>query len=399
MATRWAPPSPLVVHLPYVVLSAGAAIALWFNRGRAFFPLVSLLLAYAGLHLALDAGSFALRASFIFAAIFVPLNMLVSAAVRERGVFHFRSYRWVLIFGAQVLLVAWIAGAGATPLSGTFWHDVLGNWMLRPSPTPFLGRVLLAAALVVAMLRAWDERAALDIGLGGALVAFFIACTWPAFDGTFPVFISAAGAILLVAVLQESHRMAFRDELTGLPGRRALEEHLLALGPRYAVAMVDVDHFKKFNDTHGHDVGDQVLKLVAARLARISGGGTAYRYGGEEFCVLFPERTLEDALAHLERLREDIAAYRMTVRTEQRRKEPRGGPDRRAPEIRKTDRSLAAAFQSARTMSPPPGPLSVTVSVGVAQPGPSLPTPAKVIKAADQALYRAKESGRNRVSR
>jgi PleD family two-component response regulator len=161
--------------------------------------------------------------------------------------------------------------------------------------------------------------------------------------------------------------------------------------------MVDVDHFKKFNDTHGHDVGDQVLKLVAARLAQISGGGKAFRYGGEEFCVLFAERPLSQALPHLETLREEIAQYRMGLRTQERRKEPRSGPDRRAPETKKPDRSLAAAFQSARkTISSEP--VSVTVSIGVAESGPSLISPSKVIKAADQALYRAKESGRNRVS-
>ena len=62
--------------------------------------------------------------------------------------------------------------------------------------------------------------------------------------------------------------MAYHDELTGLPGRRALNEALLRVGSRYAVAMVDVDHFKHFNDAYGHEVGDQVLRMVAAQLDR-----------------------------------------------------------------------------------------------------------------------------------
>src|SRR5258706_12321492 len=91
---------------------------------------------------------------------------------------------------------------------------------------------------------------------------------------------AAAGVILLVVVLQESHRLAFRDELTNLPSRRALEERLTGLGPAYAIAMIDLDHFKLFNDTHGHHIGDQGLKLVAARLPAIEAGGTSYRYAG-----------------------------------------------------------------------------------------------------------------------
>src|SRR5207245_10027649 len=129
---------------------------------------------------------------------------------------------------------------------------------------------------------------------------------------------SAAGVILLAAVLQESHRLAFRDELTNLPSRRALEERLTGLGPTYAIGMIDVDHFKQFNDDHGHHIGDQVLKLVAARLAAIEGGGTSYRYGGEELCVLFSDRTLEQALAHLEQLRTGNEDYRMAGRGRQR---------------------------------------------------------------------------------
>ena len=64
-------------------------------------------------------------------------------------------------------------------------------------------------------------------------------------------------------VAHEAYQMAFRDELTGLPGRRALNERMQRLGRNYVLAMSDVDHFKRFNDTHGHDVGDQVLRLVA----------------------------------------------------------------------------------------------------------------------------------------
>ena len=202
----------------------------------------------------------------------------------------------------------------------------------------------------------------------------------------FSLFVSASAAMLLVAVLQESHRMAFRDGLTGLPNRRALEEQLRALQPPYAVAMVDVDHFKKFNDTHGHDIGDQVLKLVASRLAESSGGGRAFRYGGEEFTVLFPGRALTDALPHLEAARAAVESYKMTIRGDDRPKDKKAGSKRRdagrKPDFSRTDMLL-----------------SVTVSIGAAEPGRRLKTPAEVIKGADEALYRAKERGRNRVSR
>src|SRR5260221_9097021 len=144
--------------------------------------------------------------------------------------------------------------------------------------------------------------------------------------------------------------------------------------------MMEVENSKLFNAPTGHNIGAQVLKLVAARLAAIEGGGTSYRYGGEEFCVLFSDRTLEQALPHLEQLRKDIENYKMAVR----------GGDR--PKERVTGSRLRAARAPEKT-------LSVTVSIGAAERDDTLIRPALVIRAADEALYRAKRAGRNRVMR
>gem|GEM_PF-6843563 len=86
---------------------------------------------------------------------------------------------------------------------------------------------------------------------------------------------------LTVAVAHEAYQMAYRDELTGLLGRRALNGRLQRLGRRYVLAMVDVDHFKRLNDRQGHDIGDHMLRMIAAHLRWVD-GGKAYRYGGQE---------------------------------------------------------------------------------------------------------------------
>jgi diguanylate cyclase (GGDEF)-like protein len=294
--------------------------------------------------------------------------------------FHY-NYRWLLLAIVEVLLVAWIASAGKTSWSGTSWYALLEHWLLRPPPVA--GLIMFAIAFAAAAARSWMESDATElrpmaVGLGFALVAFMLACEFAKSGAAFGVYMSAGGVILLVTLLQESHRMAFNDTLTGLPGRRALEERLPGLGPLYTIAMIDVDHFKRFNDTHGHEIGDQVLKLVAARLGGVEGGGTAYRYGGEEFSVLFPNKRLDEALPHLEAMRAAIEAYRMAMRSADRPKDPETGS-----QLRRRER--------------PENTLSVTVSIGAAQRDAVLTEPAMVLRAADKALYRAKQSGRNMV--
>jgi GGDEF domain-containing protein len=383
--------------LPAIVLPIGVFLSLWFNRGRAFLALVSLTLAYAGYALTWhpDTTTFAGRAVLGGIAIFVPLNVTLILFLPERGISHFRNYRWLLLLVVETLLVAWIASAGLSPLSGVAWQGVLDHWLLRPNPTPLLGRALFASGVALAIGRVYENRSPVEIGLGSALLAFYIACTWHDTPGSFAVFLAAAGLILLLSVLQESHRMAFRDELTGLPGRRILEEQLLGLGPVFTIAMVDVDHFKKFNDTHGHDVGDQVLRMVGARLAEVGGGGRAYRYGGEEFSVLFPDKTLEESLPQLEDLRSAIENYALVARARDRRQSERDDEDRRAKLRRDSPKDLdASARADVEAQS-----LSVTVSIGVAERNRRLHTSAMVVRAADEALYRAKNAGRNRISR
>jgi diguanylate cyclase (GGDEF)-like protein len=382
----------------YFVLLAGAGMGLWFNRGRAFVAAASLLLAYFGYRIALDFGtdSFAVQAVYTAAVVLVPLNVLVSLVMPERGVSYHGDHRWLFIAAGEILLVLWVASSGRSELSGVAWKTILDHWLLSASRAPvlsppYVGRVLFCAAFAAAAWRAWPKKdgpvSPLAVGIAGALVAFFIGCEWARNEVVFGVFTAAAGVMLMVAMLQESHRLAFNDELTGLPGRRALLEAMAGLGPRYVLAMVDVDHFKSFNDTHGHDIGDQVLKLVAARLAEVEGGGRAFRYGGEEFTVLFTDKTLEQAMPHLDAIRASIAGYHMAVRGEDR------------PKAKELGEKLRAGDES----QPPEELLSVTVSIGGAAPGAAgsglALTPAQVLKAADEALYRAKGAGRNRVSR
>jgi diguanylate cyclase (GGDEF)-like protein len=352
---------------PYAALIAAVAFAYWFNRGRSFVIAASLLAAFAAWQ------AWPGKPVYTALVVLVPLNACLAMLFRERGARYRAAYGWLALLVAEAVLAWWI-GTRAGHFAVDQW------WLLRSPPTPVIGRLAFAAAFACAVWRTWPDFKPIPVGNAAAIAAFFLAAEWAEAAQAYAVFMCATGVLLIAALLQESHQLAFNDQLTGLPGRRALEERMRSLGERYAIGMVDVDHFKKFNDTHGHDVGDQVLKLVGGRLAQVDGGGVAYRYGGEEFSVLFPGATIAQAERALEAIRGSIEAYRMAVRGADRPKQPQEGAKRRG------EGSVEKV-------------LSVTVSIGVAEPSDVRATPRAVLKAADEALYRAKQAGRNRVSR
>jgi GGDEF domain-containing protein len=251
-----------------------------------------------------------------------------------------------------------------------------------------------SAAIIVLLARFLLFRKPAESALLWSLAAAFLALHFGGAERLSLAYYAAGTLILAISIVETSYLLAYHDELTGLPSRRAFNQTLERLEAPYSIAMVDIDHFKRFNDTYGHDTGDEVLRLVAARLARVSGGGQAYRCGGEEFAVVFPGKTTPEVLDHLEHLRTIIEQCTFRTRIADRRQMPRG-PDRRNPPSRgrahtgHAIRRLAAGSNSS--------PLSVTVSIGVANSARTMPNTDHVIRAADKALYRAKSNGRNRV--
>ncbi len=370
---------PVVGVAPYVVLCAAVFIGWRFNRSALVFSVLILGFCGIALHLtAASAGSPTPRAEavFHFITILLPLNLMILSLLKERGIFTFHG-----IFRLSMIAVQPVAVAGFSRLHALAMLEVL---KARPLPLEFLdGLALSQTALfafilgcVVAGLRSVLRQGARESGFFWAIFALLTGFLTAGRGVVLEFYFTVAGFILLVSLIEASHAMAYKDELTGLPARRALKEDLLKLGHRYALAMVDIDHFKKFNDTYGHDVGDQVLRMVASKLARVTGGGKSFRYGGEEFTVIFPGRYADHARGHLEALRREIAASAFIIRGRSRpKKKPRHV------------RSGTAPLKS----------VSVTVSIGVACRDEKRGTPQAVIKAADKALYRAKKQGRNQV--
>jgi GGDEF domain-containing protein len=371
--------------LPTLVLLLGGAYCAVYRRQRELFLMVTVYIAYFLLDTQTDYyrdnGKVREDAAVVFhlVCLLLPLLFGLFAAWQERThLFQDMVARFavLLAFGSVALgleqsypqaLLAWLAEIR--------WPALHGAWM---SLIQLSYPVFIAAFLLLAIQYWRNPRPLHAAQLVGLLGLFWMLPKTFILPFTLNIMCSQVMLMIAAAVAHEAYQMAFRDELTGLPGRRALNERMQRLGRNYVLAMSDVDHFKKFNDTHGHDVGDQVLRLVASKLSKVSGGGRAYRYGGEEFAVVFAGKTLEECMPHLEVIRETIANYNIQLRNQDNRpQDDQQGRQRRG----------AAAASS----------VSVTVSIGVAERQMEHRSPEEVLKSADQALYSAKGAGRNCV--
>ena len=379
----------------YAVFAAGILLAWRFHCSRVLFALIVLLLAQraleffsAGRPLSNGAGRIALEA----VAFLLPLNFIVLSLIQERGLaIPTIAPRLGLVF-VESVFVAIVCRPGETTAPAFLHSALLDRRLFQWTKIPQAAWFTFALALAVLLTRFLLYRKPVESGLLWSLTSAFLGLQAGAVGRAASAYVATGGLILASSIIENSYALAYRDELTALPSRRAFNDALLRLDGLYSIAVVDIDHFKMFNDTYGHETGDQVLRMVAAKLDRVSGGGVAFRVGGEEFSILFPGKSIKEALPQAELLRAEIEASAFHVRghRERRRSVPPAA-DRRKPVRRK-----AIGRRSSRGASFS-GELSVTVSIGVAEATARTREAEKVIQAADKALYRAKEAGRNRV--
>jgi diguanylate cyclase (GGDEF)-like protein len=342
-----------------------------FRRGRLVVAAAAIALAnFLARGTLADAPSETGRAAL---AILLPVTLAMLSLLPERPINRPLILSLLGVVVVQSWLVAAIGGAQPSILGGGR-IDRIGEILTSPDLARLVFLIAGAfIALAYAARHSTFEGSLLWVTAAAALALL----AWKGSHAATLAF-AAAQLVLLIGLVEDSYRLAYHDELTGLPGRRALEEALRALDGDYTIAMVDVDHFKRFNDRYGHAAGDQALRMVATELQKVGGGGRAYRYGGEEFAILFPGTTPADASGALDTICRAIANRRFALRSPDR---PRKKPD------------------PPRKSSQPPRLISVSVSIGFAGPSARSGDSNAVLRAADRALYRAKNKGRNRVVR
>ena len=358
--------APYARFFCYAALAGAVLVSWYYSQGRVFFSALVVGLTVWGLG-TLPASA---EVAKLAAAFLLPLTIALFVSLSERGTVTpsgLSKMALVSIQIAGVMMLGELRGGRLESVLRWGQDPAGGHWL------PLTQQFSFAAASLAVLGLAVFRRTKVEAGLFWALAAAFMGLRQTGKDAEPLFYFGTAGLILVYAVLEHGYEIAHRDELTGLPGRRAFKKVMSELGGRYAVAMCDVDHFKTFNDTFGHEAGDQVLRFIGSKLSQVGGGARAFRYGGEEFTVVFPGRSAEEAQPFVDSLREAIATSGFSLRA----------PGR----LEKKPKHVSEAHIS----------VNITISIGVAENSKNLSTPELVLEAADGALYRAKESGRNCV--
>ena len=365
--------------IPYVVYGGGLILCWLFYNSREFNLIIILAVSFGALSQFFWAkGLLGFQKELLFnlLCILIPLNFLIFNFLKERGILNQYGVKRLMFVGAQVMGAFWLLKTNQFGLSTYLSMELVQHPLAAKTIIKQPGQLIICLSLIVLcahwLLRPNQLRGAWILSLIAVVVALhFVLNTQLA-----TAYFIFAGVILVSAIVINAYNLAYKDELTQLPSRRALKQQLASLGKTYSLAMVDVDHFKKLNDNHGHDVGDEVLKMLAAHLQRVEGGGKAFRYGGEEFTIIFPGKDTSSAAVYLEALRNNIASKPFVVRNKQRPKDKPSQNNTKSDNMKK---------------------LNVTVSIGVAEKEAKHSSTHDIMKSADNALYKAKKKGRNRV--
>ncbi len=361
---------PILVYLPFVSAIILLLISYQFNLFRLFTLTCIMAIWYYLTDFQAPDSQILTEQLHTWLMWQLPLLLISLSWLPERGIFTlYGALSWIILSA--------VATCGFLILDMEIYGQLMTVGSDLTGDRSLLIIVFLSITILHQLLRVWRKDSVLD----GVILIIILTISWyylyvPPKPLGHLIVHNLIQVLIVWGLIKHSHDMAYRDELTGLPGRRALNEWLKAPGRKFVIAMLDIDHFKKFNDRHGHDVGDDVLKIVASRLARVTGGGKAYRYGGEEFTIIFSGKEVHQCTPHLEAVREDIAHYKISLRETQKR-----------PKSANKGRKNRGAGSKAKK-------LSVTISIGVASKTSERNTE-QVIQAADKALYKAKKAGRN----
>ncbi len=369
--------------LPVIVLSFGLLFGWYLHSARLVLSLLLLAMVDRGLMLTWVGQAFGPswssdRVFFNITAMLLPLDLLALSLLKDEADSVVRGALRTGFVLLQPFLVLWLCYPEQRDLAEAFSTSYLPWVSTDWTPVPQVGLVVFAMAVALLLLRFFTNRDPMDAGTLWALAAVFVAYHCLPLGWRSTSFFSAAGLMLVLALVQSAHQRTYRDDLTGVAGRLAYDEAVGRLGKRYSIAVLGIDQLKSYTGVYGRSVTEQILRLVARKVQHVCQGGKVHRVSGEELTILFPHRLATETIVILEAVRKSVEGMSLRLHGRER------------------------VLEESKELDPKDGRhrlLPVTVSIGVAEKATDNATYGLVVKSAYRALYEAKGAGGNVVKR
>ena len=364
--------TPLWQAVGLFVFVVGIYCGIHYRRARLVFLLL-LFMAFAGAVQFMPAGEPTLFVLLV-SSIALPFNFAWIARMKEqRSLASIVAPLFIATMAAEVAGLIWL---GRTYMTETV--SVLSReWLALPWAIPDVltqaGWVAMLLCGMAVVWRAVIKPSTFEGTLCWSYIAMALALVRPE-EAAF--WFTGAALASTLGTLTARHFVSYSDEVTGLPGKKALYEYLGKLSSSYTLVVAEVDNLQEINSVHGRKVGDQVLRMMANRFYKFHYGGRLFRNEGKTFTMVFPGKRPSLLLPALDMLRSSIASRTFLLR--------RPGRPRKRPEEPVQNKQK-------------PGELQITASFGVVENLTDIKEADRILSAANKRLERAKKLGRNRV--
>jgi len=372
-------PNPALI---YTIIVIGAGVLLGLFSKRIWLMLVILILVIADralLHFTANTAVTMEGGRLIYHAIsfLLPFNLCVFAFMKRQGDMKWQSIWFLGAILLQGCGVTFIYQHKSSGFGAFLEYSSMKLQLLERIPFSHLTLFAFGIAFVYYFFLYVRTRGKIERAFCWALISIFYALASDKIGPGSSIYFSTAGLIVVISVIENIYVGGFQDELTDLPTGKGLHGILSRLDTGYTLALIEVDNFTRLKRNHGRRVSKQVLRSVGLKLTSVSGAGKPFRYRDEVFAVVFPGMFLQNALPHMEELRQTIKKPGPILQNKK-------GPGRKPKRLKRIE-ILANK-------------VSVTVSIGVAERGDTDMSPQQVILKAEEALGTAKRKGHGRMS-
>jgi len=362
--------------LPYILILLIIANSVAHKQSRELTLAVSFFICYwilRNLIWPTDTNDATATILFVLIGPLLAFNFIYIIKTSEKGIYNKNGvHHLILIFIELQILIVFV----------NFTPELLIKYLYYPyfvapifDATPMYQSTIIfnAIAFIILLTNAIIKKKVVMTGYLGSFIAIVLAQHFINAPATSMMFFSVACLILILAIGLNSFRLSNVDLVTELPSLRSFKRQLNRLSDDFCIALVDVDEFKEMTDEYGQDVCNQILRMIASRSQRLGRKGFPYRYGDEEFALIFYDMQLHEANKYLATLCDSIANEPFLLRSKKR---PYFKPNSM------TENSIE------KTISKP---IPISVSVGIAEKQPHHQNSFDVLTTAREALERAKE--------